>query len=152
MCCKIILCAQHFTKLWSMRCCTMWSLLIMPKWKLFNLRTLEALKDVGLGKYLIKRTWVAPFLCASCHWHYVIPGSTWPVTTSKPSKEERVDQSATTIFSHFLNRYSVQSAHFMNAYEWGLTGKQAAWAAKKFHGYHVLPESILKDLNNVNLL
>ena len=40
----------------------------------------------------------------------------------------------------------------MDAYEWGLNGKQAAWAAKKFHGHRILPESILKDLDNVNLL
>jgi hypothetical protein len=34
----------------------------------------------------------------------------------------------------------------MDAYEKHLSGKQAAWAAKKYHGHRVLPESILSEL------
>jgi hypothetical protein len=40
----------------------------------------------------------------------------------------------------------------MDAYEKGLNGKQAAWASKKFRGHRVLPESILSDLNEPNIV
>jgi hypothetical protein len=30
----------------------------------------------------------------------------------------------------------------MDAYAKGLDGKQAAWAAKKYHGHRVLPDSL----------
>ena len=34
----------------------------------------------------------------------------------------------------------------MDAYERGLDGRQAAWAARKYRGHQVLPESILDEL------
>jgi hypothetical protein len=47
-----------------------------------------------------------------------------------------------------FSRYSpnlVRSLRFMDAYRRGLTGRQAAWAAKKYRGHHVLPDSILEE-------
>ena len=35
----------------------------------------------------------------------------------------------------------------MDAYAKGLDSKQAAWGAKKYHGHHVLPDSILCEFN-----
>jgi len=34
----------------------------------------------------------------------------------------------------------------MDTYLNGLNGKQAAWAAKKYSGHHVLPETIMAEL------
>ena len=34
----------------------------------------------------------------------------------------------------------------MDAYEQGLNGRQAAWAARKYRGHRVLPMSIMNDL------
>jgi hypothetical protein len=36
----------------------------------------------------------------------------------------------------------------MDAYIKGLTGKGATWAAKKYRGHQMLPESILKEFDN----
>jgi hypothetical protein len=36
----------------------------------------------------------------------------------------------------------------MDAYRKGLTGKGAAWAAKKYKGHQVLPESILREFDH----
>jgi len=36
---------------------------------------------------------------------------------------------------------------FVDAYQRGLNGSQAAWAAKKYHGHHILPPSILSELD-----
>ncbi|KIK76571.1 hypothetical protein PAXRUDRAFT_169459 [Paxillus rubicundulus Ve08.2h10] len=44
------------------------------------------------------------------------------------------------------SRFANQSSHFIDAYHKGLNGKQAAWANKKYHGHRVLPEGILKEL------
>ena len=35
----------------------------------------------------------------------------------------------------------------MDAYQKGLTGKQAAWASKKYRGHRVIPDSILCELD-----
>ncbi|KAF8231706.1 hypothetical protein L208DRAFT_1275389, partial [Tricholoma matsutake] len=43
------------------------------------------------------------------------------------------------------------SSCFMDAYEKGLNGRQAAWAARKYRGHRVLPESLMDDLEKTNL-
>jgi hypothetical protein len=40
----------------------------------------------------------------------------------------------------------------MDAYEKGLSGKQAAWASKKYRGHRVLPEMILNELEKAKIL
>jgi len=50
-----------------------------------------------------------------------------------------------------LTRYARRSHKFIDAYYKGLDGKQAAWALKKYHGHHVLPESLMDDLLKANL-
>ena len=39
----------------------------------------------------------------------------------------------------------------MDAYHKGLNGKQAAWAAKKYHGHCMIPDTILQDLEKANV-
>ena len=38
------------------------------------------------------------------------------------------------------------SRRFMDAYDRGLNGRQAAWAARKYRGHRVLPQDILEEL------
>jgi hypothetical protein len=38
----------------------------------------------------------------------------------------------------------------MDAYAKGLNGKQAMWAAKKYHGHRALPEGILNEFDRVH--
>ena len=40
----------------------------------------------------------------------------------------------------------------MDAYARGLNGKQAAWAARKYKGHRVLPESLMRDLDAAKVL
>ncbi|KAH9007910.1 hypothetical protein EDB85DRAFT_1884158, partial [Lactarius pseudohatsudake] len=50
----------------------------------------------------------------------------------------------------FPHRFVNQAAHFITAYRDGLSGAQAAWANKKYHGYHMLPpQSILEAMDTV---
>ena len=39
----------------------------------------------------------------------------------------------------------------MDAYLKGLSGKQAAWAGKKYRGHRVLPETLMKDLEDAKI-
>ncbi|KAE9392676.1 hypothetical protein BT96DRAFT_1056227, partial [Gymnopus androsaceus JB14] len=43
---------------------------------------------------------------------------------------------------HFCHR----AQKFRDGYEKGLNGSQAAWAAKKYKGHRVLPESLMDDM------
>jgi len=40
----------------------------------------------------------------------------------------------------------------MDAYRQGLDGKQAAWANKKYRGHRVLPDSLMKDMDDANMI
>ena len=39
----------------------------------------------------------------------------------------------------------------MDTYQKKLTGKQAAWASKKYRGYRVIPDSILHELDAASI-
>ncbi|KAE9409843.1 hypothetical protein BT96DRAFT_931377 [Gymnopus androsaceus JB14] len=48
-------------------------------------------------------------------------------------------------------RYANHSRRFTYAYSNGFNGRQAAWAAKKYHGHRVLPESIMEELDKAQI-
>ncbi|KAJ3755464.1 hypothetical protein EV360DRAFT_49682 [Lentinula raphanica] len=51
-----------------------------------------------------------------------------------------------------MRRFSNRSRRFMYAYAHGLNGRQAAWAAKKYHGHRTLPDSIMEQLDSAGIL
>jgi hypothetical protein len=50
-----------------------------------------------------------------------------------------------------IHRFSNRSLWFMDAYSCGLTGSQAAWAARKYRGHRVLPDTIMNEIEKANL-
>ncbi|KZT67640.1 hypothetical protein DAEQUDRAFT_672921, partial [Daedalea quercina L-15889] len=50
-----------------------------------------------------------------------------------------------------IRRYFVRAQRFMDAYRRGLSGKQAAWASKKYCGHRMLPNGILDDLEKAGI-
>ncbi|KAG2066940.1 hypothetical protein BDR04DRAFT_898106 [Suillus decipiens] len=46
-----------------------------------------------------------------------------------------------------MRRFPTQACRFMNAYDKGLNGKQAAWTSKKYKGHRVLPDNVLHNLD-----
>jgi len=40
-------------------------------------------------------------------------------------------------------RFADRSARFISAYRQGLSGAQAAWANKKYHGHRILPPDMV---------
>jgi hypothetical protein len=51
-----------------------------------------------------------------------------------------------------LPRFAIRSRRFMDAYQKGLNGRQAAWATKKYRGHRVLPSSILAELDAAKIV
>ncbi|KAJ7852102.1 hypothetical protein B0H13DRAFT_1643577, partial [Mycena leptocephala] len=49
-------------------------------------------------------------------------------------------------------RFANRSMRFMDAYLKGLTGAQAAWAARKYRGHRTVPESLMDDMEAAGLL
>ncbi|KAG1815059.1 uncharacterized protein BJ212DRAFT_1431676 [Suillus subaureus] len=45
-------------------------------------------------------------------------------------------------------KYSIRSQRFMDAYQKGPNGQQAAWAAKRYHSHRVLPDAIMHEFDN----
>ncbi|KAK0476910.1 hypothetical protein EDD18DRAFT_1297231 [Armillaria luteobubalina] len=50
-----------------------------------------------------------------------------------------------------MRRFATRSLRFMDAYQKGLNGAQAAWAVTKYRGHHLIPETILRDLDNAQI-
>ncbi|KAK0470853.1 hypothetical protein IW261DRAFT_922655, partial [Armillaria novae-zelandiae] len=50
-----------------------------------------------------------------------------------------------------LSRFATCSLRFMDAYQRGLNGAQAAWAAKKYRGHCTIPDTILQELEQANV-
>ena len=44
-----------------------------------------------------------------------------------------------------------KSHRFMDAYSRGLNGRQAAWAARKYRGHRILPETIMDELEKAQV-
>ena len=51
-----------------------------------------------------------------------------------------------------MRKFATRSCRFMDVYEQGLNGHQAAWAARKYRGHHVLLVSIMDDLEKAGIV
>ncbi|KAJ7434379.1 hypothetical protein B0H11DRAFT_734016, partial [Mycena galericulata] len=51
-----------------------------------------------------------------------------------------------------MRRFANRSERFMDAYDIGLNGSQAAWAARKYRGHRTLPEWIWDELEAAGLM
>ena len=51
-----------------------------------------------------------------------------------------------------MRKYATWSCRFMDAYDRGLNGIQAAWAACKYRGHRVLPQNILDELEKEGII
>ncbi|KAI0244900.1 hypothetical protein BJV78DRAFT_1144295 [Lactifluus subvellereus] len=65
-------------------------------------------------------------------------------TSTIEAMEENVIQCLDSIPLNQIRRYANRSARFIHAYENGLSGAQAAWANRRYHGHRVLPPDMLK--------
>ncbi|EIN08526.1 hypothetical protein PUNSTDRAFT_114017 [Punctularia strigosozonata HHB-11173 SS5] len=74
-----------------------------------------------------------------------------PPSSSEAEMEQNVRRVLDSIPIETIRRFSTRSRRFMDAYRKGLNGKQAMWAAKKYHGHRVLPDSIMEELDTAGI-
>ena len=43
-------------------------------------------------------------------------------------------------------RFANRAARFISAYQQGLTGAEAAWANKRYHGHRILPAELVAEI------
>ncbi|THU98051.1 hypothetical protein K435DRAFT_661731 [Dendrothele bispora CBS 962.96] len=51
-----------------------------------------------------------------------------------------------------IRRFFNHAYKFADAYSKGLNGRQAAWAARKYRGHRVLPESLMEDMGKAGIV
>nr|GAT58937.1 predicted protein [Mycena chlorophos] len=72
------------------------------------------------------------------------------------SKEDKLEENTLDALANvpliFMRKYVTRAHRFGDGYLRGLTGTQAAWAAKRFHGHRVFPESILEMLDKEGIV
>ena len=79
----------------------------------------------------------------------VKPNHGTPSPLSTPKKEQ---QKKMPSWPSMATRFAMRSARFADSYHRCLTGKQAAWASKKYRDHRTLPRGIIEDLYKAQLL
>ncbi|KAG6876826.1 hypothetical protein C0992_011631 [Termitomyces sp. T32_za158] len=51
-----------------------------------------------------------------------------------------------------IQRYANCVAQFISAYQLGLSGAEAVWASKKYHGHYTLPPTMLAEVDRAQLM
>jgi len=69
---------------------------------------------------------------------------TYPPSSREDDLEANTLQSLDGIPLQMMRKFATHSRRFMDAYDRGLNGKQAAWAARKYRGHHILPPDIFE--------
>ena len=77
---------------------------------------------------------------------------TYPPSSSKEDLEANTLRSLESIPLPMMRKFATRSRRFLDAYDRGLNGKQAAWAARKYRGHRVLPLDIMEELGREGLI
>ncbi|KZT66821.1 hypothetical protein DAEQUDRAFT_674282 [Daedalea quercina L-15889] len=75
----------------------------------------------------------------------------FPASSLEADLERNTITSLDSVSLTSIRRFFIRSLRFMDAYRHGLSGKQAAWAAKTYHGHQVLPNNILDELEKAGV-
>lgn len=70
----------------------------------------------------------------------------YPESSLEAGLERNVVKALATVNIISIRRFCTRTRRFMDGYRYGLTGKAAAYAEKKYHGHRVLPQTILEEL------
>lgn len=75
-----------------------------------------------------------------------------PESPREDQLEKNSLQSLETIPLNTMRKFATRSQRFMDAYDQGLNGRQAAWAARKYRGHRVIPASIMDELEKAGVV
>ncbi|KAJ7658886.1 hypothetical protein B0H17DRAFT_1213092 [Mycena rosella] len=75
---------------------------------------------------------------------------------TKSSREDDLERNVRAALDavplEMMRRFGNRSSKFVDAYARGLNGRQAAWAARKYRGHRVIPESIMEELDAAGIV
>jgi hypothetical protein len=71
---------------------------------------------------------------------------TYPESSREDHLEDNTFTALESIPLSMMRKFSNRSLQFMDAYDCGLNGRQAAWASRKYCGHRVLPNDIMEEL------
>jgi len=77
---------------------------------------------------------------------------TYPPSSCEDGLERNTLQALASIPLPMMRKYATRSRRFMDAYDRGLNGSQAAWAARKYRRHRVLPQNILDKLEKEGIV
>ncbi|KAF8202487.1 hypothetical protein BJ912DRAFT_842685 [Pholiota molesta] len=77
---------------------------------------------------------------------------TYPPSSREDDLKANTLNSLQSIPIPMIRRFATRSRRFMDAYDRGLNGVQAAWAARKYRGHRVLPENIMEELEKEGIV
>ncbi|KAL5504652.1 hypothetical protein ACEPAH_7315 [Sanghuangporus vaninii] len=69
-----------------------------------------------------------------------------PHPSTDQQMQENIKSCLDSISLECIQKFADRSARFMDCYHKGLSGAQAQWANKRYHGHRIIPNSILNDL------
>ena len=75
-----------------------------------------------------------------------------PESSREDQLEKNSLQSLEAIPLNTMRKFATRSQRFMDAYDQGLNGRQAAWAARKYRGHRVIPASIMDELEKAGVV
>jgi hypothetical protein len=75
-----------------------------------------------------------------------------PVSSREDHLEKNALAALEAVPLKSMRKFANRSRRFMDAYERGLNGQQAAWAARKYRGHRVLPAGIMEELGKMGMV
>ncbi|QRV83075.1 DDE superfamily endonuclease [Ceratobasidium sp. AG-Ba] len=71
-----------------------------------------------------------------------------PSSSSEADLRQNMLRALDSVKLESIRRFAARSRRFVHAYGHGLSGSQAAWAAKKYRGHRVIPDTLLENLDD----
>ncbi|THU93162.1 hypothetical protein K435DRAFT_598479, partial [Dendrothele bispora CBS 962.96] len=71
----------------------------------------------------------------------------FPESTKQAVLEANMIRALESVPLEFMRKFARRADRFMDAYRKGLSGHQAAWAARKYRGHRVVPDTIMKEFD-----
>ncbi|CCO37871.1 hypothetical protein BN14_12031 [Rhizoctonia solani AG-1 IB] len=73
-----------------------------------------------------------------------------PPSSSEADLKQNMLSALDSVKLESIRRFAARSQRFVHAYAHGLSGVQAAWAAKQFRGHRIIPDALLEAMDHLD--
>ncbi|PIL34867.1 hypothetical protein GSI_02654 [Ganoderma sinense ZZ0214-1] len=122
-----------------------------------DFRNVKSVLEIEMEKMGIQVVFLPKFHCElnpieQCWGHAKRNYRLKPASSKEADLERNLIDAVDAVPLESMRRFFTRALRFADAYAKGLSGKQAAWAAKKYRGHRVIPDTIFEELtaNDVN--